>query len=561
MSYFALRDYIKKLGYTIDCKFFIKWGGLFVLVDNDKVLFDLLNMINDRDTIKVYVFHGFVPNVSDSGVGEESFNEASNHNNQPPTSTYPSNPTIGPSETSNTSFEDQPTIVPPSSPYIVPSLSPSSNVPPPPPSTVPLPSCVPSSDPIIDNDPTDDEVEDKSGYKGDTNEDIVVDRDFHPEYIDIRASKRHFKRSQRRSRGTTSYQINVDEKGPNIGYDETNIGIMESLVGKLGGDQPYYLSDEAPSFEIDDETGWGDGEKVDQIAFRRKPQIELCLMKLLKRIAKSTFEAELKDNIQAMKKLGKECLDDLLWFNLDTWCNKYFQDYSKCDVVDNNMAESFNAWILPVRYKTIITMLEEIRVKMMKIIGDLREFSNTWITDISHMSLKILQENIEEERGFEIKHHGFTHTVDVVSRSCSCRSWQLRGIPCPLGVVALHYKELEPINFVASCYSKETYLNTYVHFIQLMNNMKMWPTSNNSIVKPSKIKKMPGRPSKVRRKKANESRKTGKLIKRGVVMTCSKCVGPSQSTDHLLRQEVLVQVSQLNHLLRHSFEATAVEEA
>ncbi|KAG5580470.1 hypothetical protein H5410_051097 [Solanum commersonii] len=257
-----------------------------------------------------------------------------------------------------------------------------------------------------------------------------------------------------------------------------------------------------------------------------------------------------------MKKLGQECLDDLLWFNLNTWCKKYFQNYSKCDVMDNNMAESFNAWVLSARYKTIITMLEEIRVKIMKRIGDLREFLNTWITNISPMSLKILQENIEKfmqcnltwngERGFKIKHHGFTHIVDIVSRSCSCRSWQLRGVPCPHGVAALHYKELEPIHFVASCYSKETYLSTYAHFIQPMNNMKLWPTSNNPIVKPPKIKKLPGRPGKVRRKEANESRKTAKLRKRGVVMTCSKCgtqghnkrgcstrnqVGPSQSTE------------------------------
>ncbi|KAK4736919.1 hypothetical protein R3W88_000616 [Solanum pinnatisectum] len=231
-------------------------------------------MINDRDIVEVYVFHGvseanqalveleFVPNVSDIGVGEESFNEASSPNNQPPTSTFPSNPTTGPSETSNTSFEDQPTIVPPSSPsYIVPPPSPST-VPPPSPSTMPHPSCVPSSNPIIDNDPTDDEVEDKLGSEGDTNEDTEVDSDVHQEYINIRASKRHFKRSQRRSRGTTD-QINVDEKSPDIGYDETNIGIREILVGKLGGDEPYYLSDETPSFEIDDETGWG--EEVDQV--------------------------------------------------------------------------------------------------------------------------------------------------------------------------------------------------------------------------------------------------------------------------------------------------------
>ena len=74
----------------------------------------------------------------------------------------------------------------------------------------------------------------------------------------------------------------------------------------------------------------------------------------------------------------------------------------------------------------------------------------------------------------------------------------------------------------------------------------MWSTSNNPIVKPPNIQKLPGRPGKVRRKEADESRKTGKLSKRGVVMTCSKygkqghnkrgCptrnqAGPSQSTE------------------------------
>ncbi|KAH0705795.1 hypothetical protein KY285_010323 [Solanum tuberosum] len=246
-------------------------------------------MINDGDTVEVYVFHGvseanqapleleFVPNVSDSGVGEESFNETSNPNNQPPTSTFPSNPKTGPSETSSTRFEDPPTIVPPlspsstvppPSPSTVPLPSPSSTVPPPSPSTVTPPSCVPSSDPIIDNDPIDDEVEDESGSEGYNNEDTEVESDVHQEYIDIRESKSHFKGSQRRSRGTTSDQINVDEKGPNIGYDETNIGIRKSLVGTLGGDESYYLSDEAPSFEIDDKTGWGDGEEVDQVVHK-----------------------------------------------------------------------------------------------------------------------------------------------------------------------------------------------------------------------------------------------------------------------------------------------------
>ncbi|XP_015078541.1 allergen Asp f 7 homolog [Solanum pennellii] len=153
--------------------------------------------------MEVYVFQGvskanqtpleleFVPHVTESGVGEESFNETSNPNNQPPTSTFPSIPTDGPSETSSTPFEAQSSTVPPRSPSIVPpssivplpylsTVSLPSDVPPPSTFTVPPPSYVPSYDyPIIDNDPTDDEVEDKSGSEGNTSEDTEVDSDVH----------------------------------------------------------------------------------------------------------------------------------------------------------------------------------------------------------------------------------------------------------------------------------------------------------------------------------------------------------------------------------------------
>ncbi|KAM3378601.1 hypothetical protein P3S68_011014 [Capsicum galapagoense] len=72
----------------------------------------------------------------------------------------------------------------------------------------------------------------------------------------------------------------------------------------------------------------------------------------------------------------------------------YFNTEVKCNFVDNNMSEYFNAWILSARHKTIITMLEEIRVKLMTRIGTLREFPNTWKSNYSPMYLKVLEENI-----------------------------------------------------------------------------------------------------------------------------------------------------------------------
>ncbi|KAH0720369.1 hypothetical protein KY285_005170 [Solanum tuberosum] len=65
-----------------------------------------------------------------------------------------------------------------------------------------------------------------------------LDSDVHEEYRYFRASRRHFNRSNRRTRGTTTEQIHTTEKGPDIGYDETNVGSKDSLLGKLGGDEP-----------------------------------------------------------------------------------------------------------------------------------------------------------------------------------------------------------------------------------------------------------------------------------------------------------------------------------
>lgn len=51
------------------------------------------------------------------------------------------------------------------------------------------------------------------------------------------------------------------------------------------------------------------------------------------------------------------------------WCQAFFNRIIKCDVVDNNMCETFNGVILEARGKPIITMLEDIRLYMMRRFG------------------------------------------------------------------------------------------------------------------------------------------------------------------------------------------------
>ena len=185
-------------------------------------------------------------------------------------------------------------------------------------------------------------------------------------------------------------------------------------------------------------------------------------------------------------------MDDLIYYDNEYWCKVYFNCEVKSDAIDNNMCESFNAWILSARHKTIISMLEEIRIKVMNRLARLSEFPNSWISNFSPMAMKVLEQNIDKSMACNIEFNGVTsyevldgykqHTVCLRKRECSCRSWMLKGIPCAHALAAMLHKQYDPHDFIHPCYSKERYLMNYSHFIQPMNNMPMCPESKKILL-------------------------------------------------------------------------------
>ncbi|KAK8982817.1 hypothetical protein V6N11_060138 [Hibiscus sabdariffa] len=62
--------------------------------------------------------------------------------------------------------------------------------------------------------------------------------------------------------------------------------------------------------------------------------------------------------IQGLEALGPTSSNDLFLNPIQHWSKANFKATSKCDMVDNNMAEAFNGWIVEVGAKPIIIMLE-----------------------------------------------------------------------------------------------------------------------------------------------------------------------------------------------------------
>ena len=255
--------------------------------------------------------------------------------------------------------------------------------------------------------------------------------------------------------------------------------------------------------------------------------------------ARSTFEAQFKYNINALYKLGIGIVESLIKYNKETWCKAFIKTFSKCDSIDNNMAESFNSWILGPRNKTIVTMLEEIRVKVMSRVSKSRAFAETWTDGIFPMAMMVFNTNVTRSMqcniewngdvGFEVLEGVYKHTVNLGQQKCSCRSWELKGIPCAHGIAAMNHLNMDASQAISSWYRKDTYMNIYSHFIQPVPNMEMWPESKNPMVKPPEARQMPGRSPKNRKREIGEVRKAGKLPRMGTVMTCSLCKGPNHN--------------------------------
>lgn len=208
---------------------------------------------------------------------------------------------------------------------------------------------------------------------------------------------------------------------------------------------------------------------------------------------------------------------------------------SNYDSVDNNMCESFNKWIVEARFLPIISMLEAIRRKVMVRIHEHRTKMEKWIGPIYPNILKKLNAYVTESGfchaisngndKFEVKHHEQRFTVNLQSRTCSCRYWQLAGLPCCHAIACIHYKTNSLDDYIASCYSVKAFMSTYEHCLEPVEGIHSWPISKRSKPVAPPYVKMPGRPKKERRREPHEKPKATRVSKVGTIIRCRRCKG------------------------------------
>lgn len=219
--------------------------------------------------------------------------------------------------------------------------------------------------------------------------------------------------------------------------------------------------------------------------------------------ARSTLENDLKSMLRELTLLGNGTFEDLLRYNIESFSKVYLRTSPKCDAIDNNMTETFNGWIIEARYKPIISMLEEIRTQVMKRLYIRRSFCRNWICDVVPRAVQKLEKNGRLSfkweifwncnDGYEVSNvhdRDNRHTVNLNSSYCSCREWDLTGIPYQHAICALYSTGKEPHNSIVHWYRETTYLKAYQFMMQpVIRGKILWDKSGKEEIAPPPHKK------------------------------------------------------------------------
>ncbi|KAK8623432.1 hypothetical protein V6N13_118317 [Hibiscus sabdariffa] len=213
---------------------------------------------------------------------------------------------------------------------------------------------------------------------------------------------------------------------PFIGIDgcflkSVSKGVLLVAIGRDGNNQMFPVAWAIVEREGKESWGW----------FLQKLTVDLNYPHGEGLTLMSDMQKILMNNYKKLESLGVNSSNDLLETLVECWSKAYFKGTLKCDVVDNNMAEAFNGWILEARCNPIITMLEEIRTMVMNRMNVKRTWAEIWRTNISPKALQKLERNMENssqyrlvwngDGGFEVNHLGNQHTVDLKKWTCTCR--------------------------------------------------------------------------------------------------------------------------------------------
>lgn len=225
--------------------------------------------------------------------------------------------------------------------------------------------------------------------------------------------------------------------------------------------------------------------------------------------------AEFETKISEMIQISQDVLPWLHHFNPQLWAVAYFEGV-RYGHFTLTVTELLYNWALECHELPIVQMMEHIRHQLASWFNERLNIAMLLTSILVPSAEKRISEAISDSRcykvlranevEFEIVSTERTNIVDIRNRVCSCRRWQLYGLPCAHAAAALISCGQNSHLFAEPCFTVHSYRETYSQMINPIPDKSLWNEAGEGtdggganvdiIIRPPKTRRPPGRPKK-----------------------------------------------------------------
>lgn len=237
------------------------------------------------------------------------------------------------------------------------------------------------------------------------------------------------------------------------------------------------------------------------------------LGQLLGKAAGSTTTVGFKEKMAEIEEVSPEASSWLKKFPPSKWALLYFEGTRFGHLSSNT--DEYARWVLDTHELSVYQMIERIHTKLMSKFAERRGASGLLFSVLTPNAEKLMAEATSrsstykvlrsDEVEFEVLSGERSHIVNIGTRSCSCRNWQLYGVPCSHAVAAIIFSRKDVYAFVENCFTVASFREAYKVDIHPIPDKVEWVNGGNPcldddiwIVRPPKLRRPPGRPEKKR---------------------------------------------------------------
>jgi hypothetical protein len=224
---------------------------------------------------------------------------------------------------------------------------------------------------------------------------------------------------------------------------------------------------------------------------------------------------EFESKIAEMVEVSQDVIPWFQHFPPQLWAVAYFEGV-RYGHFTLGVTELLYNWALECHELPIVRMMEHIRHLLTSWFNDRRDMGMRLTSILVPSAEKRVLEAIADARcyqvlranevEFEIVSTERTNIVDIRSRICSCRRWQLYGLPCAHAAAALISCGQNAHLFAEPCFTVASYRETYSQSVNPIPDRSQWTEAGEGaegggakgdiIIRPPKIRRPPGRPKK-----------------------------------------------------------------